>query len=406
LHYAIIGKVTGDGRLKYYMKGELEADVPANDLVLGGGAPVYDREYTEPSYFKEYQQFSISSVAEPERLDAVGRFLLSDPNLASKKWVYRQYDSMVGTKNMSTNHPSDAAIVNIKESNKALALTVDCNSRYVHADPYTGASIAVNEAARNLVCSGAKPIAITNCLNFGNPYNPEVYWQFVGAIKGMSKACLKFQTPVTGGNVSFYNQTAMGDRVETVFPTPTIAMIGLVDDVKHVTTLGFKAKGDLIYLIGTSRNDLASSQYLVHLQGVTASPAPYFDLDEEYLVQRQVAELIREGLIASAHDASEGGLFVALMESAMAGDLGFDLTSDGEIRPDAFLFGESQSRIVVTVHPDHDDSFVDSMMRNAVEFDLLGHVTKGSIRVDDQDWGTVEHYRDIYDNALNFSETK
>jgi phosphoribosylformylglycinamidine synthase len=231
-----------------------------------------------------------------------------------------------------------------------------------------------------------------------------VYWQFVGAIKGMGKACLKFETPVTGGNVSFYNQTAIGSKVEPVFPTPTIAMIGLVDDVKHVTTLGFKSKGDLIFLIGSSRNDLASSQYLVHEHGITASPAPYFDLDEEFIVQRQVAELIREGVVASAHDVSEGGLFVTLLESAMAGGLGFDLTTDAEIRPDAFLFGEAQSRIVVSVRPDDEERFLDIMMRNGVEFDLLGHVTKGSVRVDDEDWGSVADFRQRYDHALNFSK--
>jgi len=281
---------------------------------------------------------------------------------------------------------------------------VDCNSRYVHADPEVGAMIAVAENARNITCSGGTPSAITNCLNFGNPYNPEVYWQFVGSIKGMGKACLKFETPVTGGNVSFYNQTAIGNKVEPVFPTPTIAMIGLVDDINHVTTLGFKSKGDLIFLIGSSRNDLASSQYLVHEHGITASPAPYFDLDEEYVVQRQVAELIRERVVASAHDVSEGGLFVTLLESAMAGGLGFDLTTDAEIRPDAFLFGEAQGRIVVSVRPEDEERFLDIMMRNGVEFDLLGHVTKGSVRVDDEEWGTVASFRDRYDNALNFSK--
>jgi phosphoribosylformylglycinamidine synthase len=209
---------------------------------------------------------------------------------------------------------------------------------------------------------------------------------------------------VTGGNVSFYNQTAIGNKVEPVFPTPTIAMIGLVDDINHVTTLGFKSKGDLIFLIGSSRNDLASSQYLVHEHGITASPAPYFDLDEEYVVQRQVAELIRERVVASAHDVSEGGLFVTLLESAMAGGLGFDLTTDAEIRPDAFLFGEAQGRIVVSVRPEDEERFLDIMMRNGVEFDLLGHVTKGSVRVDDEEWGTVASFRDRYDNALNFSK--
>jgi phosphoribosylformylglycinamidine synthase len=308
---------------------------------------------------------------------------------------------MVGTVNMSTNGPSDAAIVKVKGTDRALAMTVDCNSRYVHADPEVGAMIAVAENARNIVCSGGVPSAITNCLNFGNPYNPEVYWQFVGAIKGMSRACEQFKTPVTGGNVSFYNQTVMGDKAEPVFPTPTIAMIGLVEDKSHVTTLNFKKKGDLIYQLGTSREDISSSQYLVYHHGITESPAPSFSLEEEYALQEQVKMLIRQGVLQSAHDVSEGGLFVALMESSMAGNLGFDITTDAEIRTDAFLFGESQSRVVVTVAPDQEEAFIDLMMLNGVEFDLLGHVTKGSIRIDDEEWGQVSEYKDRYDNALH-----
>ena len=401
IHCAEIGVVTEGPAVRYFWHGDLVGDLPAESLVLGGGAPVYYREFREPAYFKAYQEFDIQNVAVPQDLHAVAQQIIALPNIASKRWVYEQYDSMVGTVNMSTNGPSDAAIVKVKGTERALAMTVDCNSRYVHADPEVGAMIAVAENARNIVCSGGVPSAITNCLNFGNPYNPEVYWQFVGAIKGMSRACEQFKTPVTGGNVSFYNQTVMGDKAEPVFPTPTIAMIGLVEDKSHVTTLNFKKKGDLIYQLGTSREDISSSQYLVYHHGITESPAPSFSLEEEYALQEQVKMLIRQGVLQSAHDVSEGGLFVALMESSMAGNLGFDITTDAEIRTDAFLFGESQSRVVVTVAPDQEEAFIDLMMLNGVEFDLLGHVTKGSIRIDDEEWGQVSEYKDRYDNALH-----
>ena len=401
IHCAEIGVVTEGPAVRYFWHGDLVGDLPAESLVLGGGAPVYYREFREPAYYKAYQEFDIQNVAVPQDLHAVAQQIIALPNIASKRWVYEQYDSMVGTVNMSTNSPSDAAIVKVKGTDRALAMTVDCNSRYVHADPEVGTMIAVAENARNIVCSGGVPSAITNCLNFGNPYNPEVYWQFVGAIKGMSRACEQFKTPVTGGNVSFYNQTVMGNKAEPVFPTPTIAMIGLVEDKSHVMTLNFKEKGDLIYQLGTSREDISSSQYLVYHHGITESPAPFFSLEEEYALQEQVKMLIRQGVLQSAHDVSEGGLFVALMESSMAGNLGFDVTTDSEIRTDAFLFGESQSRVVVTVAPDQEEAFIDLMMLNGVEFDLLGHVTKGSIRIDDEEWGQVAEYKDRYDNALH-----
>jgi phosphoribosylformylglycinamidine synthase subunit PurL len=400
IHCEPIGIVTEGPYVRYFWHGEKLAEIPAESLVLGGGAPVYHRETREPAYYSEYQNFDMDMVPCPEDLQSVALQLAGLPNIASKRWVYEQYDSMVGTKNRSTNEASDAAIVNVKGSKRAIAMTVDCNSRYVHADPEVGTMIAVAENARNIVCSGGVPSAITNCLNFGNPYNPEVYWQFVGAIKGMGKACEKFATPVTGGNVSFYNQTQMGDRIEPVFPTPTIAMIGLVEDTKHVTTIPFKAKGDLIYMLGISRDDISSSQYLVHHHGIEASPVPFFSLEEEYANLEQLKELIRKGVIASAHDVSEGGLFIALLESAMQGDLGFDITTDVEIRPDAHLFGESQSRIVVSVTPENEEAFIDLMMLNGVEFDLLGHVTKGAIRVDDEDWGMASDYAKPYQNAL------
>ncbi len=397
---AQIGHVIDEDRLSYYWHGELIAETPADPLVLGGGAPVYYREHKEPAYFKQYQEFDINSITVPEDLQAVAKQLIAHPNIASKRFIYEQYDSMVGTVNMSTNKATDAAVVNLKDTNRALAMTVDCNARYVHANPETGAMIAVAEAARNIVVSGGVPSAITNCLNFGNPYSPEVYWQFVNAIKGMGKACEKFQTPVTGGNVSFYNQTVSKDKTEPVFPTPTIGMIGIIEDKKHITPMNFSQKGDLIFMIGENRNDISSSQYLVEIHGVQESSTPFFSLEEEYAQQEQIKMLIRKGVLSSAHDVSEGGLFVALMESAMAGKLGFDITSDSAIRRDAYLFGESQSRVVVSVHPDHEDEFIDLMMLNGVEFDLLGHVTKGSIRIDDIDWGHVEDYRELYDNAL------
>ncbi|HAP30714.1 MAG TPA: phosphoribosylformylglycinamidine synthase subunit PurL, partial [Flavobacteriales bacterium] len=274
-----IGEVTEGGQLKYYIHGVLVADVPADDLVLGGGAPIYEREYSEPAYYQEFKKFSIEQLEQPKDLVEVAKFLTTHPNIASKKWVYEQYDSMVGTINMGTNAPKDAGVVNVKGTNKALAMTVDCNARMVNADPEEGCAMAVAEAARNIVCSGGVPSAITNCLNFGNPYNPEVYWQFVGAIKGMSKACLKFKTPVTGGNVSFYNQTAIDGNEVPVFPTPTIGMLGIVEDKKHIMSLDFKGKSDLIYLLGESHNNISSSEYLASYHGIKASSTPPFDLD-------------------------------------------------------------------------------------------------------------------------------
>src|SRR3954468_454695 len=303
---AEIGEVTNDGLLKFYMHGELEAELPAYELVLGGGAPQYDREYKEPDYFKNIREFDPSTLATPRDLKAVARQLVELPSIASKKWITVQYDSMVGTANASTNEPTDAAIVLAKPSKKALAVTPDCTSRYVFADPYKGAMIAVAEAARNITCSGGEPLGVTNCLNFGNPYDPEVYYQFVNAIKGMGEACRKFDTPVTGGNVSFYNQHPGG----AVYPTPTIGMVGLLESVKDKMTLNFKEEGDLIFLLGQSRDDIGSSEYVHKIKGIEYSPAPHFEMEEELALQAAVAKLISEKLVTSAHDLSEGGLFI------------------------------------------------------------------------------------------------
>jgi phosphoribosylformylglycinamidine synthase subunit PurL len=400
LHAEEIGVVTDTGRINYYMHGELVGDVPAESLVLGGGAPQYQREYSEPAYYQEYKKFNIDNVPQPENLKEVGFFLLGQPNIASKRWVYEQYDSMVGTKTMTTNRPTDAGIVNIKGTEKALAMTVDCNSRYVNADPEVGTAIAVSEAARNIVVSGGIPSAITNCLNFGNPYNPESYWQFVGAIKGMSKACLKFETPVTGGNVSFYNQSVIAGKEIPVFPTPTIGMIGVVEDKSKIMSLDFKQKGDLIFILGDTVNDIASSEYLAKYHKIDASPAPHFDLEKEYVLQEAIKGLIGLELINAAHDCSDGGLFVTLVEMSMPRGLGFDIVTDSEVREDAFLFGEAQSRVVISVPEETEEEFIEFMMGSGVSYTLLGHVTKGKMMVDDEHFGFITEAKEIFDNAL------
>lgn len=400
LHAEEIGVVTKGDRVRYFMNDELVGDVSATSLVLGGGAPVYEREYKEPAYYKEYQQFKIEDVEEPLDLKEVGSFLIKHPNIASKRWVYNQYDSMVGTATMTTNTPADAGIVNIKGTPRALAMTLDCNSRYVHADPEQGTSMAVAEAARNIVCSGGIPSAISNCLNFGNPYNPESYWQFVGAIKGMSAACERFSTPVTGGNVSFYNQSNIDGKEVPVYPSPVIGMIGIINDKNNFMTLDFKEKGDLIFLIGKSVEDISSSEYLYSYHGVKASPAPYFNMEEEFNMQEVVKSLIETKLINAAHDCSDGGLFITLLEMAMPRELGYDIVTDAEVREDAFLFGEAAGRVVVTVSEDKEDEFIEFMMKSTTKYTLLGHVTKGKMVIDDDHYGFVQSAKKAYNGAL------
>ena len=399
LNCELIGEVTAGNRLQYYFHGELVADVPAEDLVLGGGAPVYHREYKEPAYFEASKSFKIQDVSIPTNYSEVANFLLTHPNIASKKWVYEQYDSMVGTDNMSTNQFTDAAIVNIKGTNKALALTVDCNSRYVNANPEVGCAIAVAEAARNITCSGANPSAVTNCLNFGNPYNPEVYWQFVGAIKGMGAACNKFETPVTGGNVSFYNQYTEGSETKPVFPTPTIGMMGVVEDKANITSVGFKQAGHQIYLLGKLVEDINSSEYLYSYHQVKNSPAPYFNLDEEFELHQHIKALIQAKLIQSAHDCADGGLFITLMESAFQHLHGFEINTISNIRKDAFLFGESQGRVVVSVAPSDVAAF-EKMIENKLPFLKIGEVKDSKAVVDGENFGELSHLKNIFENSI------
>ncbi len=403
LQCAEIGVVTDTGRLKFFYHGEKVADVPAEPLVLGGGAPVYQREFSTPQYFVEIEKYNIDAIAQPSDLLEIAKNLWNSPNIASKRWVYEQYDSMVRTGTMTTNEPADAALVRVNGTRKALALTTDCNSAYVYADPYKGGLIAVAEAARNIVCSGGEPVAITNCLNFGNPYMPEVYYQFVYALQGMGDACRRFDTPVTGGNVSFYNQMQQDGKTVPVFPTPTIGMLGLLDDYDNRMSLDFKAEGDVIYLVGTSRNDISSSEYLMRFHGVKHSPAPYFDLEEEVNMQNVIKNLIKNKMVQSAHDVSEGGLFVTLMESGMPRGLGFEIDKPSNtegVRLDAYLFGESQSRVVVSIKPTETADFEAFMSERDIDFSKLGCVKGENVNIFGEKWGHITTWKKTYDNLL------
>ncbi len=396
-----IGVVTDTGRLEYYWNGDKVADVPAEPLVLGGGAPVYDRSYAEPEYYSRLKNFDIDQVKQPENLLEAAKKLWSSPNIVSKKWIYNQYDSMVRTNTRTNSLHSDASIIRVKGTKQNLAVSVDCNSTYVHADPYIGAMIAVSEAARNITCSGGEPLAITNCLNFGNPYNPEVYWQFVNAIKGMGEACRKFETPVTGGNVSFYNQSVYKDRTEPVFPTPTIGMLGLMEDEKWLTTIEFKKAGDLIYLLGETKECLGSSEYLRQIHNIKESNVPYFNLEDEYQVQKFTRSIIRDGMIESAHDVADGGLFTTLLESAIHAELGFNIVSNTQIRKDAFLFGESQSRIVVSISKEKEEDFLNKIKNASIPFSRLGEVTQNKdIIFDNENFGNTEEWKSVFETTL------
>ena len=392
-----IGQVTDDGLLQFYMHGQLEASIPAHELVLGGGAPQYERSYTAPAYLERIKGFHIDEVADVTDLRTTARQLNRLPNIASKRWIYTQYDSMVGAATVTTNAPSDAAVVVAKGTGKSLAMTVDCNSRYVHANPYTGAMIAVAEAARNIVCSGAEPIGVTNCLNFGNPYDPEVYYQFANAIQGMGDACRAFQTPVTGGNVSFYNQNPDGP----VYPTPTIGMVGILDDFAHHLTLHFKQSGDLIFLVGKVVNDIACSEYLYQLKKVTYSPAPYFQLEEELAAQDFIKVANQQHILQSAHDLSEGGLIISLLESGYTNQLGFRVAgTPAAFRTDAFWMGEAQGRMLISVSPNQKETLVQLAKDKGIPLLELGVVSGTDVIIGDDNWGSIADWKNEYDTAI------
>lgn len=396
-----IGEVIEGDFLNFFSNGELVANVPADSLVLGGGAPVYEREYSEPEYFKKNQEFDINEIPIPNDLIDVAKNIISSLNISSKKWISNQYDSMVGTANMSSNNPSDAAIVNLKGTNRALALSVDCNSRYVYSNPEVGCAIAVAEAARNIVCSGGQPLAVTNCLNFGNPYNPEVYWQFVGAIKGMSYACRALETPVTGGNVSFYNQYTEAGETKPVFPTPTIGMLGLIEDKSNIIPMGYQNKDEKIFVLGELKDEINSSEYLYNFHNIKNSPAPYFTIENEIELHKLIKNLNTKKLISACHDVSDGGLFTTLCEMAFINNIGFTINSVKTIRIDSFLFGESQSRAVVSIDASKENEFLTVISESKISHQYLGKTNENNlIIIDEINFGNVVNYLELYSQKI------
>ncbi len=370
LHCEIIGEVTDDGLLHIHYQGEEKAALPAYELVLGGGAPVYKRETKEPAYINELRKFDFHSLPEITDLQSAFERIFSSPNVASKKWVYQQYDSMVRT-NTVVGPGCDAAVVYLKDTNKALAMKTDCNSRYVYLNPKEGTKIAVAESARNIVCTGGVPLGITNCLNFGNPYKPEMYWQFAQAIEGMGEACRFFETPVTGGNVSFYNESPNA----AVYPTPTIGMVGLIENLEHITTSYFKNENDLIFILGEDKEELGGSEFLKIIHKKVAGNSPQIDLNTEKKLHDTILKLIESKLINSAHDISEGGAACAIAECCIMEEenpIGAKVNLTIKTRKDFSLFSESQSRVIVSVSPDKKDEFEKLCTAQNQPFHLVG----------------------------------
>jgi phosphoribosylformylglycinamidine synthase subunit PurL len=348
LEAVAIGKVTNDKMLRLLHKGEVVADVPAD--ALAEEAPVYYKPSSEPAYFREFQAMD-NEIPSVENYETALLQLLQQPTIASKEWVYDQYDHMVRTSTV-VSPGSDAAVVRIRGTEKGLAMTTDCNSRYIYLDPETGGKIAVAEAARNIVCSGGEPLAITDCLNFGNPEKPEIFWQFEKAVDGMSEACRTLSTPVIGGNVSLYNET----NGTAIYPTPVVGMVGLVENLKHVTTQHFKNAGDLIYLLGDTKDEFGGSELQKLVYGKIFGKAPELDLEVEASYQAQILTVIKNGLVASAHDVAEGGAAVALAESVI-GSKGLGAAVELEGNAVSALFSESQSRFILSVKPENQIEF-------------------------------------------------
>jgi len=393
-----IGVTTDDGIIDISYRGEQVAHLPAESLVLGGGAPRNVREQRRPAYLDETEAADpralIGEIAPQTAFEA----LLDSPNIASKRWVYEQYDSMVRT-NTVQSFKSDAAVLRLKETpGRGIAVATDCNSRYVYLNPHLGGMIAVAEAARNVACTGATPVAITNCLNFGNPYNPEVYYQFAEAIRGMGDACRALDTPVTGGNVSFHNES----QQNAVYPTPTIGMLGVIDDLEHVTPSGFQSEGDAVLLLGWQGEELGGSELLVLRHGSAVGNAPALDVEREVRLQRALLAAIRAGHVRSAHDTAEGGLAITLAESAIwsrGGALGVDVSVEGNDTL-AALFGETQSRVVLSASPDAVEVIEAIAREHDVPVLNLGTVTRESFTIAGAVTSTVAAISERYNTAL------
>ncbi len=407
LQAEIIGTVTDTGNVVFDYLGERVADIPAKALALGGDmTPVYYRESREPKYLAETRAYDFSSLGDVADAGSMLRTLLASPTIASKRWVYEQYDSMVRTNSLYLTG-SDAAVVRVKGTTKGLAMKTDCNSRYVRLDPYRGTLTAVVEAARNIACTGATPIGVTNCLNFGNPYDPEVYWQFKEAIRGMGDACRALGTPVTGGNVSFYNESPEG----AIFPTPTIGMIGLIEDITKVVSSDFKQEGDAILLlsVGVSKNKydgLGGSEYVYHRTGLVTGSAPECDLEKEAALIQMLVELADRGLVNSAHDVSEGGFAVALAECCFAQGterpLGAKIGNphEGAVSRDAILFAERQGRVILSAEPKAVTAIQEIARRHSLLAPQIGIVTGDRLVIGDDINESVEDLYNIFSNAI------
>ena len=398
LNWAIFGRVTEGNKLKVNWEGETVAEIPVESLAAGSGAPVYEREARRPEYLDSINHFDFEQLEQPKDLNVVLQKLLANPNIASKSWVYEQYDTMVRT-NSVILPGSDAAVIRIKSTNKALAMTTDCNGRYVYLNPRRGAQIAVAEAARNVVCTGAKPLAVTNCLNFGNPYKPESFWQFKEAVLGMGEACRVFETPVTGGNVSFYNESPDG----AIYPTPVIGMIGLLEDIDHVTPSSFQEEGDAIYILGKTFGEIGGSEYLSTFFDLVKGDVPNLDLNFEKRLQQFLLEVIQSGMIRSAHDTSEGGLAVALAECCIinrTNPLGASIQLEMDGRPDFILFGEDQSRLVVTCNQNNREKLESLALRREIPLQFLGETGGDKFRINDLIEVYIHEIMEIYYNAI------
>ncbi len=398
LDSTIIGYVTDDKMMTVKLNGEIVSQVPSRELVLGGGAPVYHRETKRPAYMDEVVKLDMSKYPVQQNWNDVLIRMLAAPNICQKGWVFEQYDSMVRT-NTAVGPGSDAAVLRIRKTHKALAMVTDCNGRYCYINPRLGAQSAVAEAARNIVCSGGKPLAITNCLNFGNPYKPEIYYSFAEAIKGMGEACLAFETPVTGGNVSFYNE----DPQRAVFPTPTIGMIGLIEHTDHITTQWFKDSGDVVFLLGENREHIGASEYLHTMFNDNRGEVPPLDLRFERTLQDALLGAIRQGLVKSAHDVSDGGLAVALGECCISNrenQVGATITLGDKMRADALLFGETQSRVVVSCAAEDAEALQKWFDAAAVPCRRIGTVGGVSLKIDGLVDQRLEKMADAWYNSM------
>ncbi len=377
----VVGKVTDDKLFTVKLNGEIVSQIPSDCLVLGGGAPIYKRETKRPTYMDEIVKINLDDYSLDRDWNDTLLTMLASPNICRKSWVYDQYDSMVRT-NTAVGPGSDAAVLRLRKTDKALAMTTDCNARYCYVNPRRGGQAAVTEAARNIVCSGGQPLAITNCLNFGNPYKPEIYYGFTEAIGGMGDACRVFNTPVTGGNVSFYNE----DPDRAVFPTPTIGMIGLIEHLDHITTQWFKNNGDAIFMLGENKEELGASEYLHTIYNVTKGDVPELDLDAEKKMQDALLTAIRNGLINSAHDCSEGGLATAIAECCISNEddkIGATIKLDDSIRVDALLFGETLSRIVISCSVSDADKLAEHFKSAGVACRQIGTVGGTELTIND-----------------------